>query len=193
MERDELLLAMKDRMPEKRYIHTIGVTDTAIKLAMRFGEDSKKAEVAAILHDSCKYADRDWMRQTIVERQMDPTLLQYHHELWHGPVGAYVAKTEFNVTDEDMLNAIRYHTTGRVGQSNLEKIVYIADMIEPNRKFPGIDELRKASEELDLHDLMIKCIAHSISFLISKHQPVFPDSFECYNDLLLQKKGQVKE
>lgn len=193
MGRDELLLAIKDRMPEKRYIHTIGVTDTAIELAKRYGEDPKKAEVAAILHDSCKYADREWMKQIIIEQHMNRTLLQYHHELWHGPVGAYVAETEFHVADVAVLNAIRYHTTGRVGQSDLEKIVYIADMIEPNRKFPGVDELRKAAEELTLHDLMIKCLTHSISFLISKHQPVFPDSFECYNDLLLQKKGQVKE
>ncbi|MGX9135346.1 bis(5'-nucleosyl)-tetraphosphatase (symmetrical) YqeK [Rummeliibacillus sp. JY-2-4R] len=193
MERDELLLAMKDRMPEKRYIHTIGVTDTAIKLAKRFGEDPKKAEVSAILHDSCKYADREWMKQVIIEQKMDKALLEYHHELWHGPVGAYVAKKEFNIADGDMLNAIRFHTTGRAGQSNLEKIVYIADMIEPNRKFPGVDELRDAAKNLELHDLMIKCIGHSISFLISKHQPVFPDSFECYNDLLLKKKGKVTE
>lgn len=189
MERASLLAAMKDRMPEKRYIHTIGVTDTAMALAEKFGQDPKKAEVAAILHDSCKYADRDWMKQTIIEQQMDPTLLQYHHELWHGPVGAYVAETEFGVTDMDMLNAIRFHTTGRAGMSDLEKIVYIADMIEPNRKFPDVDTLRAAAEEMTLDDLMIMCLSHSIQFLMSKHQPVFPDSFNCYNDLLLKKKG----
>ncbi|HIX42668.1 MAG TPA: bis(5'-nucleosyl)-tetraphosphatase (symmetrical) YqeK, partial [Candidatus Kurthia intestinigallinarum] len=95
MERVNLLAAMKDRMPEKRYIHTIGVTDTAMALAEQFGQNPKKAEIAAILHDSCKYADREWMKQTIIEQKMDPTLLVYHHELWHGPVGAYVAKQEF--------------------------------------------------------------------------------------------------
>lgn len=189
MERASLLAAMKDRMPEKRYIHTIGVTDTAMALAEKFGQDPKKAEVAAILHDSCKYADRDWMKQTIIEQQMDPTLLKYHHELWHGPVGAYVAQTEFGVTDADMLNAIRFHTTGRAGMSDLEKIVYIADMIEPNRKFPDVDTLRAAAEEMTLEDLMITCLSHSIQFLMSKHQPVFPDSFNCYNDLLLKQKG----
>ena len=189
MERVKLLRAMKDRMPEKRYIHTIGVTDTAMALAKRFGQDEQKAEIAGILHDSCKYADRDWMKQTIVEQQMDPTLLTYHHELWHGPVGAYVAETEFGVTDTDMLNAIRFHTTGRAGMSNLEKIVYIADMIEPNRKFPDVDTLRAAAQEMTLDDLMITCLSHSIQFLMSKHQPVFPDSFNCYNDLLLKQKG----
>ena len=189
MERVNLLAAMKDRMPEKRYIHTIGVTDTAMALAERFGQNPKKAEVAAILHDSCKYADREWMKQMIIEQQMDPTLLLYHHELWHGPVGAYVARQEFGVEDPDMLNAIRFHTTGRIGMSDLEKIVYIADMIEPNRKFPDVDKLREAAKTMELNDLMITCLSHSIMFLMSKHQPIFPDSFNCYNDLLLNKKG----
>lgn len=189
MERVNLLAAMKDRMPEKRYIHTIGVTDTAMALAEQFGQNPKKAEIAAILHDSCKYADREWMKQTIIEQKMDSTLLVYHHELWHGPVGAYVAKQEFGVEDEDMLNAIRFHTTGRIGMSDLEKIIYIADMIEPNRKFPDVDMLREASKSMELNDLMITCLSHSIQFLMSKHQPVFPDSFNCYNDLLLTKKG----
>ncbi|WP_010303455.1 bis(5'-nucleosyl)-tetraphosphatase (symmetrical) YqeK [Kurthia senegalensis] len=191
MERARLLEAMKPRMPEKRYIHTIGVTDTAMTLAEKFGQDVQKAEVAAILHDSCKYADKDWMKQTIIEQKMDPTLLAYHHELWHGPVGAYVAETEFGITDLDMLNAIRFHTTGRIGMSDLEKVVYIADMIEPNRKFPGVDELREAAKSMSLEDLMITCLSHSIQFLMSKHQPVFPDSFNCYNDLLLKKKGNL--
>ncbi|ETT82381.1 bis(5'-nucleosyl)-tetraphosphatase (symmetrical) YqeK [Viridibacillus sp. FSL R5-0477] len=192
MERDELLLAMKDRMPEKRYIHTIGVTETAITLAERFGSDPRKAETAAILHDSCKYADRDWMKSKIIDKEMDPTLLKYHHELWHAPMGAYVAKKEFNIDDQDILNAICYHTTGRKGMSDLEKIVYIADMIEPNRRYPGVEDLRAAAKDEDLNEVMIACIRHSIMFLINKNQPVFPDSFKCYNDLML-KRGQVKE
>ncbi|MBK3493353.1 bis(5'-nucleosyl)-tetraphosphatase (symmetrical) YqeK [Viridibacillus sp. YIM B01967] len=192
MERSNLLLAMKDRMPEKRYIHTIGVTDTAIALAERFGSDPKKAEIAAILHDSCKYADRDWMEKKIIKKKMNPTLLKYHHELWHAPVGAYVAKKEFDVRDQDILNAIRFHTTGRKAMSDLEKIIYIADMIEPNRRYPGVADLRAAAKVDDLNEVMIRCVRHSITFLISKNQPVYPDSFKCYNDLML-KRGQVKE
>ncbi|MBQ0138660.1 MAG: bis(5'-nucleosyl)-tetraphosphatase (symmetrical) YqeK [Kurthia sp.] len=189
MERSELLAAMKDRMPEKRYIHTIGVADTAMKLAEKFGEDVSKAEIAGILHDSCKFADRDWMRSIIEQQQMDPRLVQFHHELWHGPVGAYVAEMEFGITDADILNAIRYHTTGRRNASALECIVYIADLIEPNRNFPGIEELRKAAEVNNLHDLSVICVRHSIEFLLSKKQAVFPDSFDFYNDLLQKKRG----
>lgn len=191
MGRNELLAAMKDRMPERRYIHTIGVADTAIELATRFNLDTKKAETAGILHDSCKYADRVWMKEVIKGENMNPLLLDYHHELWHGPVGAYVAQKEFHVEDEDVLNAIRYHTTGRANMSDLEKIIYIADMIEPNRQFSDVEELRKAAQVLPLDELMSECITHSIGFLISKGQPVFPDSFECYNDILQKRRSNI--
>ena len=81
------------------------------------------------------------------KEQIDRRLLSFHHELWHGPVGAMIARKEFGVTDEDMLNAIRFHTTGRAGMSPLEKLIYIADMIEPGRDFPGVETLRELAEE----------------------------------------------
>ncbi|MEK4486538.1 bis(5'-nucleosyl)-tetraphosphatase (symmetrical) YqeK [Psychrobacillus sp. FSL H8-0484] len=191
MKFDHVLKQMKDRMPEKRYIHTRGVALTAIHLAEKYGEDTAKAEIAGILHDSVKYADKEWLRAKILSEKMDPNLLNFHHELWHAPVGSYVAKNEFNIDDEDVLQAIKYHTTGRANMSPLEKIIYISDMIEPSRNFPGVDLLREKAEK-DLEDAMISCIHHSITFLIGKKQPVFPDSFHCYNDLI-QKRGKVKE
>lgn len=134
MERSDYLSAIKTRMPEKRYIHTIGVMETAIFLAEKYGEDVKSAEVAAILHDIAKYADEEWMNQIVKEKCLDERLLGWGSEILHGPVGAWIAQTEFNITNEDILNAIRFHTTGRANMSKLEKIIYIADMIEPNRK-----------------------------------------------------------
>jgi predicted HD superfamily hydrolase involved in NAD metabolism len=160
-------------------------------LAKKYGEDPEKAEIAGILHDSVKYADKEWLKQIIISENMDPVLLEFHHELWHAPVGSYVAKHEFKIEDEDILQAIKYHTTGRAGMSNLEKIIYISDMIEPNRQFFGVEVLREKAEK-DLDDSMISCIAHSITFLIEKRQSVYPDSFHCYNDMM-QKRGKVKE
>ncbi|MFJ5768537.1 bis(5'-nucleosyl)-tetraphosphatase (symmetrical) YqeK [Psychrobacillus sp. NPDC093180] len=191
MKFEHVMEQMKARMPEKRYIHTRGVATTAVHLAEKYGEDSEKAELAGILHDSVKYAEKEWLREKIISEKMDPILLEFHHELWHAPVGSYVAKNEFNINDEDILNAIKYHTTGRAGMSRLEKIIYISDMIEPSRNFPGVELLREKAE-LDLEDAMISCIQHSMTFLIEKKQPVFPDSFHCYNDLI-QKKGKVNE
>ncbi len=191
MKFEHVLVQMKDRMPEKRYIHTKGVAMTAVHLAKKYGEDIDKAELAGILHDSVKYAEKEWLREKIISEKMDPKLLEYHHELWHAPVGSYVAEHEFQIHDEDILNAIKYHTTGRAGMSPLEKIIYISDMIEPSRNYPGVELLREKAET-DLEDAMVSCMVHSMTFLIDKKQPVFPDSFHCYNDLI-QKKGKVNE
>ncbi|MFJ8236879.1 bis(5'-nucleosyl)-tetraphosphatase (symmetrical) YqeK [Ureibacillus sp. NPDC094379] len=184
MGRDEYLAAIKPRMPEKRYIHTIGVMETAIYLAQKYGENKNSAETAAILHDIAKYADEDWMRQIVKEHNLDPRLCDWGSEILHGPVGAWIAETEFNVQDQDILNSIRFHTTGRAGMSKLEKIIYIADMIEPNRKFDGVEKLRKKAE-VDLNKAMRACIRHSIAFLVHSKQPIFPVSIECYNDFIL--------
>lgn len=121
MEREQYLAAIKPRMPEKRYIHTIGVMETAIDLAQKYGEDVKKAEIAAILHDIAKYDDIEWMENIVRDENLDPQLIGWGSELLHGPVGAYIAQSEFGITDDELLNAIRFHTTGRVGMSRLEK------------------------------------------------------------------------
>lgn len=186
-----MLQKVKERLPEKRFKHVLGVMNTAVALARHYGVSEDKARVAAILHDVAKYADRDWMRRLIESENMDPLLLDYHHELWHAPVGAYLASYEFGVEDEEILDAIRYHTTGRAGMSDLEKIIYTADMIEPSRKFPGVDELRgKKNDGLD--SLMEASIRQSIEFLTTKNQPVYPDSLKCLEHFE-QQKGNVKE
>lgn len=183
MERAEYLEAIKQRMPERRYIHTLGVMETAIKLAQKYGEDVKAAETAAILHDIAKYADEQWMIQIVQEHGLDKQLVNWGPEILHGPVGAWIAEHEFNINNEDILNSIRFHTTGRQGMSKLEKIIFIADMIEPNRNFDGVEKLRNKAE-IDLENAMRSCIWHSIQFLVKTKQKIYPLSIECYNDLI---------
>ncbi len=100
MERDDYLAAIKTRMPEKRYIHTIGVMETAISLAEKYDVNVKSAETAAILHDIAKYADENWMRQIVIENNLDNRLVQWGSEILHGPVGAWIAQNEFNIINE---------------------------------------------------------------------------------------------
>ncbi len=185
-----MLQKVKERLPEKRYNHVLGVMNTAVALAKVYGVSEEQARIAAILHDVAKYADRDWMRGIIEKENMDPLLLDYHHELWHAPVGAYLAAYEFGVADQEILDAIRYHTTGRAAMTDLEKIVYIADMIEPSRKFPGVERLRAMKND-GLDQLMEASIRQSIEFLTSKNQPVYPDSLKCLKHFE-QQKGNVK-
>lgn len=188
MEREhEILKVVKERMPNKRYIHTLGVRDTAVQLAKRYDEDVDAAITAAIIHDIAKYADLEWMRQVVVNHHLDERLLPWEQEILHGPVGAVIAQTEFGIENEDVLNAIRHHTTGRVGMSKLEKIIYVADMIEPNRKFDGVDTLRQLAME-NLDEAMKACMKHTITFLVATEQPIYPLSIESYNDLMREEQ-----
>ena len=112
MNRNELIAAVSAQMPEKRWKHVLGVMETAVVLAKRFGGDADKADLASILHDVAKYWRIDSMEKIIREEQLPGDLLQYDKELWHAPVGAVVAEKEYGVHDAEVLDAVRYHTSG---------------------------------------------------------------------------------
>lgn len=180
MDRQDYLDYIKPRMNEKRYIHTLGVEQTAIELAKVYGESVEKAGLAAILHDLAKFEPEQQMRQIVRDNHLGENLTDWGGEIMHGPIAAWRAKHELGVTDEDVLNAMRFHTTGRAAMSRLEQIIYIADMIEPNRKFDGVMQLRDIATQ-NLQQALKSCLKHSLSFLISSEQPIHPRSIECYN------------
>lgn len=191
MERNLALLKVKEQLTEHRYNHTIGVMETAISLAKKYGANEKKAELAAIFHDYAKFRPKEEMKQIIIDQKMDAKLLQFNSELWHAPVGAFLVHKEAEIEDEEILDAIRFHTSGRVGMTLLEKIIYLADYIEPGRHFPGVEEVRElAAQSLD--DALIKSISNTIIFLMKKGQPVFPATFNTYNDLIINSKGLIE-
>ena len=180
MDRQRYLDYIKPRMNEKRYIHTLGVEQTAMELAKIYGESPEKAQLAAILHDLAKFEPEEEMRQIVCDNHLGDELVAWGGEIMHGPVAAWRAKHELGVTDEDVLNAMRFHTTGRAAMSRLEQILYIADMIEPNRKFEGVAQLRDIATQ-NLQVALKACLKHSLSFLISSEQPIHPQSIKCYN------------
>ena len=139
---DPMLAHLQKSLSKDRYRHTLGVEQTAVKLAQRYGEDVEKARVAALLHDCARCLDSAEMRRLVGERVGGTTL----RALMHAPAGACLAKQHYGVADEAILSAIRWHTTGHEGMTRLEKIVYLADFIEPNRSnYPGLEELRQAA------------------------------------------------
>lgn len=192
MNQSEALAIVKEHLTEHRYQHTIGVMETAILLARQYEVDEKKAEIAAIFHDYAKFRPKEEMKQIIVAEKMAPELLQYNSELWHAPVGAFLVEKEVGIVDMEILNAIKYHTSGRVGMSMLEKIIYLADYIEPGRQFPGVEEVRELAKK-DLQLALIRAVQNTISFLMKKNQPVFPDTFHTYNDLIANRRTIVDE
>jgi len=189
MNREEALQIVKEQITEHRYQHTIGVVETAIKLAKQYDVDVQKAELAAIFHDYAKFRPKDEMKQIIVEQNMPKDLLQYHSELWHAPVGAYLVEHEVGIKDSEVLDAIRYHTTGRENMTMLEKVVYLADYIEPGRQFPGVEEVRELAQK-DLNTALIKSMQNTILFLMKKNQPIYPDTFKAYNDLVIKRSKE---
>lgn len=180
MDRQSYLDYIKPRMNDKRYKHTLGVEQTAVDMAQRFGESVDNARVAAILHDLAKFEPEEQMRDIVETHALGDRLADWGGEIMHGPVAAWRAKTELQVTDEDILNAMRYHTTGRPKMSRLEQIIYVADMIEPNRNFDGVERLRDYAQQ-DLDKAMKACLLHSIAFLLKTEQMIHPQSIECYN------------
>ncbi|EUJ25026.1 HD domain-containing protein [Listeria grandensis] len=191
MNREEVLEALREAMPEKRYVHTLGVEKTALELADHYKIDRDQASTAALLHDYAKYMNKEEMMGIMVEQKMDPKLFTYNQELWHAPVGAFFAKTKFGVEDEVILSAIACHTTGNAAMSTLDKILYLADYTEPNRSFPGVYKARRLSFD-SLDNAMLFALSNTITFLVTKRQPIFPDTFEAYNYFArLQFEGEV--
>ncbi|OCA91179.1 phosphohydrolase [Bacillus sp. FJAT-27225] len=187
MDREQALAFVKGHLTEQRYIHTIGVMETAIMLAKKYNADTKKAELAAIFHDYAKFRPKNEMEKIIAENGFPQDLLDYNPELWHAPVGAYLTRKEAGIHDEEILAAIRFHTSGRPGMSLLEKIIYLADYIEPGRKFPGVEETRIIAEEnLDL--ALIQAVRNTIIFLMNRNQTVYPETFLTYNDLIKNRR-----
>jgi predicted HD superfamily hydrolase involved in NAD metabolism len=183
MERQQALDLVKIQLTDHRYQHTLGVMGSAISLAEKYGADVKKAEIAAIFHDYAKFRPKDEMKEIIRLQGFPQDLLLYNTELWHAPVGAYLVEKEAGVRDLEVLEAIRYHTSGRPNMTLLEKVIYLADYIEPGRHFPGVEEVREMAN-VNLEKALIKAIQNTILFLIKKNQTIYPETFYTYNDLI---------
>jgi predicted HD superfamily hydrolase involved in NAD metabolism len=187
MNREKALKVVKDQLTERRYVHTVGVMETAIHLAQLYKVDAGKAELAAIFHDYAKFRDKEEMRQIIINQKMPQDLLQHHDELWHAPVGAYLVENEVGITDQEVLEAIRCHTSGKINMSPLDKVLFVADYIEPGRDFPGVEQVREsAMNSLDI--AVIQAMKNTIAFLLKRNQPIYPDTFHAYNDMTMKVK-----
>ncbi|WP_339228191.1 bis(5'-nucleosyl)-tetraphosphatase (symmetrical) YqeK [Oceanobacillus sp. FSL K6-2867] len=188
MNKTEAIEKVKALLTVKRFEHTLRVAETAVKLADRYNASKTKAELAAILHDYAKYRSLDEMERWIRNSTLPKDLLDYHHELWHGPVGAILIEREYGITDKEIQSAVHYHTTGKAGMSKLDKIVFLADYIEPGRSFPRVDEVRRMAKQ-DLTRACWMASKNTITYLMSKNATVYPDSFHAYNDLTRQITG----
>ncbi|MEC5422189.1 bis(5'-nucleosyl)-tetraphosphatase (symmetrical) YqeK [Virgibacillus sp. C22-A2] len=181
MRADIALEGVRPHLTKERFEHTIRVAETAVRLAGLYNVSKEKCELAAIFHDYAKYRPLDEMEHWIKNTSLSDELLNYHHELWHGPVGAILVEKEFGIQDTAIKAAIQYHTTGKANMSKMEMVVFLADYIEPGRSFPGIEKVRDMSEK-NLVKACWMALRNTILFLIEKKATIYPDTFHAYND-----------
>lgn len=181
---------LKKTLSEKRYKHSLGVCDEAVKLAKRYGADTDKAYIAGLLHDCAKGYSNDEQISLCQKYgiELDDMTLACKPVI-HAPLGAEIARSEYGIDDEEILEAIRCHTVAKENMSLLDKIIYIADMIEPMRDFPGVDKLREAAEE-DIDKVFIMGLKHSIVFNAQKNKIIHPDTISAWNYMLRDSKNK---
>lgn len=174
---------LSKRLRRKRLSHTMLTACEAVKLAWRYGEDTQKARLAAILHDCIKLPNKELLEyceehccDISEEERKNPYLI-------HARLGAVLAMEEFGVTDPEVLAAIKNHTLGRVGMSMLDKIIYVADKIEPSRDFEGVDEMRDEAYR-DINRAMLMVMQHSADYTAASGRPINPATAQVIDYLL---------
>lgn len=163
---EKLREEVRKRVTPKRYIHILGVEEKAAELGKKYGADKNKVRIAAILHDVAKSMSVDELERICREEYSDeltPEDIEITPIL-HGFVGEYIAKKEFGIEDRDILDGIKYHTIGKKGLGIVGRIIYIADAIEKNRDYPGVEELRYETDR-DLDEGIISEVNHKDEYL----------------------------
>ena len=178
--RNQLLVKMQQFLPEKRFKHCLGVEQAAIDLAERFGVDVEKAGLAGLLHDYAKKLSDEEFLALIDKYDLDPKLKDWGNNVWHGMVGIYKIQEDLGLTDPEILRAIEVHTVGSAQMSDLDKVVYVADYIEPNRDFPGVEQAREIAH-VSLNQAVAYETAHTVEHLAHKGLPIYPQTLETYN------------
>ena len=165
---NELRDILKIRLSKKRYTHSLNVADAALKLAEKYGADIEKAYLAGLVHDICKEVPTDEQlamaqkcRQGIDETE------QKIPALYHAAAGSWYGENVLHIHDEDILNAVRYHTTGRAGMSRLEECVYLADLISEDRTYKDVGRMRRLAFE-DINGAMLEAARFTLSDVIAK-------------------------
>jgi predicted HD superfamily hydrolase involved in NAD metabolism len=190
LERAEALA--RSRLSERRYEHTLRVADTAENLAMAHDLEADRARLSALLHDAARemgpeeflnLADK-WGIQVGEPEQQSPKLL-------HGPVAAELAKRELGVDDEEVLEAVRAHTTGRPGMGPLALVLYVADKIEPARDYPSVGRLRRLAGE-DLNGAAAESLRRAIAHNQERGKPTHPASLKMLDWLEADRTAQSR-
>lgn len=183
----------------ERYRHTIGVRDTAVGLAERYGCSTEKAEIAALLHDVARDLPEGELLRIAEGRIAEgriagggegdapvPRELLYQPIVLHARVGAIIARTRFGIRDPEILRSIEVHTTAAAGMGLLDRIIFVADYVEPGRTMEDVDAVR-ALVEYDLDGAVLLVLKSVFRFLLEAERYIISDSIEAYNEIILRR------
>ena len=177
---------LKKNLKTSRYEHCLGVRDSAVLLARKYKVDENKARLAGLIHDCAKNLKDEEILDLVRKQDLEISEVCFKSpQIMHGLAGAIVAKNIFKVIDEEVLNAITYHTTGRKNMTALEKIIYLADFIEPGRDFFGVETLRVLASK-DLEKALFLAFDNTINFVITKGELLHLDTVIARNDIILK-------
>ena len=176
---------LKNTLSEERYFHTLGTADCAKKLAEKYGLDEEKAYLAGLLHDCAKCFSNEKLLE-IIKNNLDVNeneMLNY--KTLHAPVSSFVAHNDFGVCDENILSAIRWHTLGRLDMTEFDKIIFLADKIEPNTRDKKYSEeiFKILDEENGLNKALLRCYKETIKSLVKRDLKTCLLTIEIYNKL----------
>jgi len=181
----EIKEMLQNTLTPRRYKHSLGVADTASQLAMRFGFDPQRAYTAGLVHDCAKDMSLEQMLNWAdsYDVVLDELTLK-SPALVHGPVGAQIIRHHFEITDEDIISSVHFHTTGKAHMGLLEKIIYLSDFIEPSRNYEGVEQLRETARR-DLDVAVFQALSNTIGYVISLRAPLHINTEEARNFILL--------
>lgn len=181
----DIVKTLKTTLKESRYIHSLSVSDTAVELAQRFNVDEQQAKLAGILHDCAREIPTSSLIDVAQKRQIKIGLIEEHQPiLLHARLGAIMAQEKYGIDDNDILDAIRLHTTGSADMTDLAKIIYLADMVEPHRQYESVNRLRDLIKTSALDTIMLNAFNDSLAFILQRGLMIHPQTILARNTLI---------
>ena len=183
---------INERLKSARYKHSKNVAKEAVRLAKKYGADVHKAEIAGLLHDITKEADTEEHMDVIRRAGIELTELeQSSPKLGHAISGSAYVQTELDIDDKEIIDAIRYHTTGRADMTLLDKVIFVADFTSADRDYDGVEKMRKIADK-GLDNAVLEGMAFTIADLAERKITIAPDTFAGYNQLAALKSKSKK-
>lgn len=182
---EEIKKWLKENLSDERYLHTLGTAEKATELAKKYGLNQDKAYLAGLLHDCAKCFKNDKLLEIIKKHLQVEECEMLNYKTLHAPVSAYIAQTQFHIKDSEILSAIRWHTLGKLDMTDFEKIIFLADKIEPNtrEKEYSLKVEKYLEDENGLNKALLICYKETIKSLVKRDLKICFATIEIYNKL----------